>query len=70
MSMISVNYFLKNILNTQGGGGQTGVGGSSENHDSMSGQHVSELDSSVLLDQSLKIDETINFIRECSAKIT
>jgi len=49
MSMISVNYFLKNILNKQGTG-QNGLGGSSENHDSMSGQHVSELDSSILLD--------------------
>jgi len=66
--IISVNYFLKTILSKAGGINGQGA----DNHENMkgNGSHVSELDSSVLLDQSLKIDETINFIKECSAKIT
>ena len=66
--IISVNYFLKTILSKAGG--INGQGADNLENMKANGSHVSELDSSVLLDQSLKIDETINFIKECSAKVT
>jgi hypothetical protein len=49
-------------------------GASSNNNESdltfgANGQQKSELDSSLLLEQSLQIDETINYIKECSYKI-
>jgi hypothetical protein len=59
-SEISVNYFLKSIL-------------SSPSPSTMSygarGGKSSELDSMLLFEQALKIDEVINCIKLCSLKI-
>lgn len=62
-SQISVNYFLKSILSSSSAQ-------SSGRKETLSArQQHTELDSTVLLEQALKIDEILNCIKLCSLKI-
>ena len=72
ISTISMNYFLKTILDKKGNQSQRHTSSTSWISQSLNTQTqvASELDSGLLLEQSLQIDETINYIKMCSYRIT